>query len=120
MLREEIDRDNLGEILRAVSGKKGTALSELVSQIEGLVIEPSKPDSRPDDPNPFLALFGWEDRKPDNARKNGNDTTHLPWWSVGKDTDVEAVIRSQAILEARRRCLEFYGRCKVALRMARF
>ena len=34
------------------------------------------------------------------------------------DTGVESVIRSQAILDARRRCLELYRRCKAKLGMA--
>lgn len=120
LLRQELDRENLGEVLATVGGKASETLNQLLNEMESFVTEPVQTESKPDDPNPFLALFGWEDREPEREKKDATDTAHVPWWSVGEDTDVEAVIRSQAILNARRRCLDFYDRCKAALGMARF
>ena len=117
-LREEIDRENLGAVLTTLGGKVGQTLNEILNELEKLVAEPAKPEIKPDDPNPFLALFGLEDRKPESERETSGDTGQVHWWSVKADTDVEEVIRSQAILEARRRCLEFYNRCKAKLGMA--
>lgn len=119
VLREEIDQDNLGEVLGAVSGKKGMALNELLRQIEALVAVPPKHDSKPDDPNPFTALFGWGEtfgqQASDDAGTHGNHAR-----PIRRDSDIEQVIRSQVLLDARRRCREFYNRCKLALKMACF
>jgi len=103
-----------------VGGKVSQTLNEILGQIESLVAEPVKAEVEPDDPNPFLALFGLEDRQPEKQRNAAGRTTQVSWWSVKADTDVELVIRSLAILDARRRCLEFYNRCKVRLGMAQF
>jgi hypothetical protein len=118
VLREEIDRENLGEVMAAVGGKVSETLNQLLSRMESLVAEPAKPEAKADDPNPFLALFGLEDRRSESEGESRNDAAQVQWWSIAEDTEVETVVRSQAILEARRRCLDFYGRCKQALKMA--
>jgi hypothetical protein len=118
VLREEIDRESLGEVMASVGGKASETLNQLLSQMESLVAEPAKPEAKTDDPNPFLALFGLEDRRSESEGEHRSDAARGHWWSVKGDTDVESVIRSQAILDARRRCLEFYNRCKAKLGMA--
>ena len=120
VLREELDRENLSEVLTSVGGKAGESLNQILKQMESLAAEPVKAGAKPDDPNPFLALLGLEDRRLEQEKKNADDTVEVPWWSVKPDSDIEAVIRSQAILDARQRCLEFYNACKAALKMARF
>ncbi len=117
VLKQEIDRDNLGEVLGAVSGRKGMALNELVRQIEALVAEPSKQDSKPDDPNPFTSLFAFKGAFGDEEKASGGETREAGVNEIRRDSDFERVIRSQTILEARRRCLDFYTRCKQALKM---
>jgi UDP:flavonoid glycosyltransferase YjiC (YdhE family) len=83
----------------------------------GIAFAPIRPEAPVDDPNPFLALFGFEDRQSAREMRATSRTTQVFWWAVKADTDVEAVVRSQAILDARRRCLEFYNRSKTRLRM---
>ena len=112
-----MDRENLGEVLGTVGGKVSQTLKEILSQFESPVAEPAKTDATPDDPNPFLALFGLEDHQPGREGHATNGAAHVSWWSIKAETDVESVIRSQAILDARRRCLEFYNRCKHRLNM---
>ena len=85
--RQELDRENLGEVLATVAGMARDTLNPLLTEMDNFVTEP------------FLALFGLEERQPEPEKKSMNDAAHMPWWSVGKDTDVEAVIRSQAILD---------------------
>jgi hypothetical protein len=119
-LREEMDRENLGEVLATVGGKPGETLNQLLRQMESFVTEPVKAKAEPDDPNPFLALFGLEEGDRGRDSSNRNQPAGPYWWSVKGDTDVEVVIRSQAILDARRRCMEFYNCCKAALGMAQF
>jgi len=115
-LRRELDRDNLDTTMRTLGGDSGKAIAELVKQVETLVAMPVKEkEPEPDDPNPFTALFafkktfGSEDKKPET----GGETLEL---MVG-DSEIEKVVRSQTILDARRRCLQLYNRCKSALKM---
>ena len=120
VLREQIDRENLDEVMATVAGKATGTLNQLLKQMESFAPEPMKSEAEPDDPNPFLALFGLEDRPSESEAGNSDDTSQVHWWSIAKDTDVEAVVRSQALLDARRRCLEFYNACKAALKMPCF
>lgn len=115
-LRRELDRDNLDTTLRALGGDSGKAIAELVRQVETLVAEPVKEiKPEPDDPNPFTALFAFKKTFGSENQKTevGGET---PGPVVG-DSEIEQVIRSQAILDARRRCLQLYNRCKLALKM---
>ena len=120
VLRGEMDREKLDEVIATVAPKASGTLNQLLQQMESFAPAPVKSESEPDDPNPFLALFGLEDRPSESEAGNTGDTAKVHWWSTAKDTDVELVVRSQAILDARRRCLEFYNRCKAALKMPCF
>jgi hypothetical protein len=115
-LRRELDRDNLDTTLRALGGDSGKAIAELVRQVETLVAGPVKEiEPEPDDPNPFTALFAFKKTfGAENKKIEAGDDIMDPL--VG-DSEIEKVIRSQAILDARRRCLQFYNRCKSALKM---
>ena len=115
-LRRELDRDNLDTTLRALGGDSGKAIAELVQQVESLVAGPVKEkEPEPDDPNPFTSLFAFKETFwSENKKIETGDESLKPM--VG-DSEIEKVIRSQAILDARRRCLQFYNRCKSALKM---
>jgi len=120
VLRKTLDQDNLGAVIDAVAGKAQAPSNEILRQIDRIVSEPAQPKPQPDDPNPFVALFSF--LKPLVGGQSENKTNaHLS--GVGPicpDSEVERVLRSQAIIEARRRCLEFYGRCKQELQMVSF
>jgi len=115
-LRRELDRDNLDMTMRALGGDNGNAIAELVKQVETLVAGPeTEKEPEPDDPNPFTSLFAFKKTFGDENKKieTGGETIKP---MVG-DSEIEQVIRSQAILDARRRCLQLYNRCKSALKM---
>ena len=115
-LRRELDRDNLDTTLRALGGDSGKVIAELVKQVETLVAGPVKEKVlEPDDPNPFTSLFAFKKTFGDKNKgiETGGETLEPPV----RDSEIEQVIRSQAILDARRRCLQFYNRCKSALKM---
>ena len=88
-----------------------------VEEIEGLVPKPPKEEQEPDDLNPFTALFDFKKDKTTNAGDGERNSTNSLAWATRADSDVEKAIRSQANLDARRRCLGFYERCKQALKM---
>jgi hypothetical protein len=115
-LRRELDRDNLDTTMQALAGDSGEAITDLVKQVEALVAEPVKEkEPEPVDPNPFASLFAF--RKTfgsENQKSETGDETIEP---VVSDSEIERVIRSQVILDARRRCLRLYNRCKSALKM---
>lgn len=115
-LRRELDRDNLDTTLRALGGDSSKAITELVRQVENLVAGPEKEkEPEPDDPNPFTALFAFK-----KTFGSENQKTEVGGEILGPvvgDSEIEQVIRSQTILDARRRCLQLYNRCKLALKM---
>ncbi len=115
-LRRELDRDNLDTTLRALGGDSGKAITELIKQVETLVAGPVKEkEPEPDDPNPFTSLFAFKKTFGGESKKieTGGETPE----PVIRDSEIEQVIRSQAILDARRRCLQLYNRCKSVLKM---
>ena len=107
----------MDEVLRSLGEGSLNALTDLVKKVDALVAEPKEPDPVAPDSNPFLSLFdfaGWSD-------DGGNlPTTSQSVGALRADSEIEAVIRSQAILEARRCCQEFYDGCKRALKMPCF
>jgi hypothetical protein len=111
-----LERDNFDATLRALGGDSVKAIAELVRQVETLVAEPVKAkEAEPDDPNPFTSLFAFKKAfGSENKKIEINGKTFEP---VVGDSEIEQVIRSQATLDARRRCLQFYNRCKSALKM---
>jgi hypothetical protein len=115
-LRRELDRDNLDTTLRALGGDSSKAIVELVKQVETLVAGPVKEkEPEPDDLNPFTSLFAF--KKTFGGENQKSETGGETLGPVVRDSEIEQVIRSQAILDARRRCLQFYNRCKSALKM---
>jgi hypothetical protein len=116
VLQRELDRENLDEVIYGLGEASGSTLNALVQQVETLVTAPKESESVTSDSNPFTALFDFSD-----WFGSGDSDTGMP--VVGKlqpDSELEQVIRSQALLVARRRCLEFYDRCKQALKMPCF
>jgi hypothetical protein len=118
VVRGEIERDELREVIGVVAGDAAGALNEIVEEVERLIPEPPKEKQEPENPNPFTALFDFKREKATNAADGERDSTTSFLQAIRGDSEIEKVVRSQAILEARRRCLDFYGRCKQALKMA--
>ena len=115
-LRRELDRDNLDTTMRALGGNSGKAIAELVKQVETFVAGPVKEKGpEPDDPNPFTSLFAFKKTfgSENKEIEKGGETLE----PVVGDSEIEQVIRSQAILDTRCRCLQLYNRCKLALKM---
>lgn len=112
-LRRELDRDNLDTTMKALGGDSGKAIAELVRQVETLVAGPVKEkEPEPVDPNPFTSLFAFK-----KTFKGENKEIKTDSENIQPDSEIEKVIRSQASLDSRRRCLQFYNRCKSTLKM---
>ena len=115
-LRRELNRDNLDTTMRALGSESGKFITELVQHVETLVAGPVKEkEPEPDDPNPFTSLFAFKKTfGSENQKIEARGETVEP---IVRDSEIEQVIRSQAILDARRRCLQLYNRCKCKRRL---
>ena len=79
VVRGEVERDALREILDAVAGNAAGALSEIVKAIEGLVPGPPKEEQEPEDTNSFMHCSILEWRKARTLRtKNEIQQILLP------------------------------------------
>jgi hypothetical protein len=109
-LQREMSRDDLSESLQLLNDESALELSAVLSEIETLLEEPEQTEAPPqtEDTNPFSSLFSfreWFSPEPDRLAKD----EFVP---IAADSDVEAVLRSEAILQARRQCLRLYNNLK--------
>lgn len=115
VLQREIARNDFGEIFGMLDQSIPGTLEGLMSDLDELLEEsPGQPaQKKPDsaDTNPFVALFSWFK----SPAKNSGSAFSEP---LRPDTNVEKVLRSFTLLEARRACLEIYNVQKQRLRMA--
>lgn len=112
VLNEEIVKDDLQELNNYIEGATTNSLDVLKDDLDHFLEEGKEKKNEEDeekkkelDTNPFSALWGMfksekkkEDKKESKDLKNG----------VPEDSKIEQVIRSQAIIEARRKCRKFY------------
>jgi hypothetical protein len=82
----------------------------------GVSLLTTKSETDASDPNPFTALFDFSDW----SGSDWGDARHNADTLLKHDSEIEEIVRSQALLDARRRCHEFYTRCKQSLRMPCF
>lgn len=116
VLKEQVEKDDLGDIYQLIEGATTESLAELQNDIdEFLNDKPSekKQEKSPQDVNPFTALFSF--LSPKKEEKSSEKSKQIK-----KDTDVERVIRSQVAIEARTKCRKAYDDYKGANEMPRF
>jgi hypothetical protein len=120
VLQDQTEKSSIRDLLGTMGRDVVGTLNEILKQVESLVPKPVKSPEPADDPNPFLALFGLADKKQDNPGVTRGKGPALNPWDIKPDSDFEAVLRSQALLDARRRCLGIYNSCKAILNMPVF
>ncbi len=115
ILKSEIEKDDIGDVMKFMEGSTGESLSQLKDDIDSFLNEDSKDKdkkeekkekSSSEDTNPFSALFSIfkkPGKKPEKPKEGEKSTEIKP------DNDLEKLCRSEAILKARRECLDFYG-----------
>jgi len=109
----ELQRSEWGEVLGLLEQDTATNFDSLLSDLDELLAEaPAKSTqqkSTSTDTNPFSALFSLGELfKTDD----GDSKVVAPAEPLKPDTEVEQVLRSVALLEARACCAEMYGRAK--------
>lgn len=117
ILKEQLDWDDFKDVYRLIEGSTEESLGQLQTDIDEVLgesekKEEKKKESSSEETNPFAALFSIftdlfkKSEKP--AEKIKTEKTFV----IAPDSDMEKVIRSQAGIEARRRCRKFYDSFK--------
>ncbi|RMD65786.1 hypothetical protein D6817_05440 [Candidatus Pacearchaeota archaeon] len=111
--KQAVDEDNLEDAYKVIAGATEESLEHLKTDIDELLgeVEQKKEEKKEEneDINPFSALFSLF--KPAKKEPEERDISK----GIEKDNDYEKVIRSQAILNARRRCADMYSSFKKSL-----
>jgi len=106
----ELQRSEWGEVLGLLEQDTATNLQALLGDLDELLADaPAKtPEQKraPNDTNPFSALFSFSELFKSSEAESKH---HSPSEPLKPDTDVEQVLRSFALLEARAFCEELYS-----------
>ena len=118
-LKAGVEQDDLGDLFKATVGLTDESVAQLqrelekLESVESMTGQGSKANSPADeDVNPFsalLSLLRWDDN--DAAKGEAGQV-------VRPDSEIEKVLRNQALFQARRSCRLLYDRFKKRLNMA--
>lgn len=108
VLKEELEKDDLGDAMKLIQGATDDSLKEIQKDLDELLEdkEKKKETKNSEDTNPFSALFSGlfsflksskKDFKPEDLSKG-----------IKPDNKYEEIIRSQAIIDARQKCFTVY------------
>ncbi len=116
VLRQLVEQDNLGDLLRAVTNETDIELERLQAELNRVSEGKEAPAPTPavaEDTNPFTALFSFFRSSPTPEATPGAG-------DLQPDSDIERVFRNQAILRAHRLGRTLYDRIKAAKGMASY
>ncbi len=107
VLKEQVEKDDIGEVLELIEGATTESLDKLKKDIDEFLNEDKKEKKKEkpkneDDTNPFSALFSF--LKKDKKDKKDEDISS----GIKPDDEYEKIIRSQAIIEAREKCFTVF------------
>jgi hypothetical protein len=114
VLRDQIERDNMKDLFKAMEGATDESIGKIQEDIDELLgLKEKKDESEKkeekiasQDIDPFSALFSiFKSDSPSSSKQDKK--IGLP-----KDTDEEKIIRSLAIIEARKKCIKMYEKYK--------
>jgi len=115
LFKRELEKDDLGDVLALVEGATEASLGIMTKEIDDFLDdkreEKKKKEKSSDDSNPFSALFSFF--KSDKSEKKDDDPDKLT-----PDSEFEKVLRSQTIIDSRKRCYRVYDLYKKAHKMA--
>ena len=113
VLREEIAKDDFGDVFKFIEGATEGSLQQVQADLDELMEDDSAEKvSKEQDVNPFSSLFS-------GLKSSGSKKVDLSK-GIPRDSDFERVIRSQAALQARFKCRKVYDQLKKAYNMPMF
>ncbi|MCH7568098.1 MAG: hypothetical protein IIA87_01635 [Nanoarchaeota archaeon] len=102
VLKEEMEKDDFGEVMKLIEGATTESLEQIEKDIEEILedkkTEDKKEKKKTGDVNPFTALFSFL-----KTEKEKHPEEELPK-VIKPDNEYEKIIRSQAIIAARDKC----------------
>ena len=111
IFKEELEKDDLGDLMQLLEGSTSESLGAIQVDLDEFLDDKKKEEKEESrDVNPFGALFSIfkTEKKKDEGK------------GVAKDTDVEKIIRNQALIKARVDCRKLYNSFKGANEMPGF
>ncbi|MBI2632760.1 hypothetical protein HYW75_07185 [Candidatus Pacearchaeota archaeon] len=118
ILKEEIERDDIGDALKLIEGTTTESLDQLQEEIDEYINDKEKKEEEKkkendEDTNPFSALFSFFKSNPEGKKDDNNK-------SIPPDSNYEKVVRSRSIIKAREECRKFYNLYKRVHNMPAF
>ncbi len=114
ILRREIEKDDIGDVFKLIEGATDDSLAKLADDLDEFLEDEEKAEQKKEKPkedtNPFTALFSLF-RPEKKEVKKGEEGMPAP------ESAVEKVLRSQAIILARKKCYLVYDLYKKAHNM---
>jgi len=108
-LKEEVEKDDLGDVFKFIEGATTESLEQIQKDIDQFLKEEKKEERRSErEPeNPFTALLSIfkpskKEKKKEKEKSKG----------ISSDSDIETGIRSFEIIEARKECRKLYDSFK--------
>lgn len=118
ILKKELDKDDINDAMRMIEGATTESLEQLQLDIDSF-LGPEKKEAQSasaEDTNPFSALLSMfkSEKKPELEAEKKEKEKKI---SLRDDNYEEKIIRSQALIEARRLCYRVYDLYKKTHRM---
>ncbi len=122
VLKEQLELDDFGDLYKQISGATEESLGQLQTDINEFLGDEKEDEKKKagkastEETNPFAALFSvvtdlWK-REPPKPKKKEDKLQGIR--AIAPDSDIEKVMRSQAGIEARRKCRKFSDSFKKA------
>ncbi len=116
VLKEQLDWDDFKDVYQLVAGSTDESIGQLQVDIDEVLGESEKKEENKkpesEETNPFAALFSIVTDLFKNSGKLAEKKKEEKTFVIKPDSEIEKVIRSQAGIEARRRCRKFYDSFK--------
>lgn len=106
ILRRDLDRDNISDVMKAIEGATDESIGRLAEDLDEFLNDKpfdleEKKNSQ--ETNPFSALFSiFVPEKKEKKEEKKSETV------LTQDTEYEKILRSQTIINARKRCWRVY------------
>jgi hypothetical protein len=105
VLKEELEKDDLGDIMSLIQGSTDDSLKQIQEDIDEILEDKKKEEEKlKGSSNPFFALFSFLKTKKTQDSKSKEDFHK----GIKPDNKYEQVLRSQSIIDAREKCFTLF------------